>query len=117
MLEHFKIHSVVASMIASKLKTADQWRPSPDAPNDEEAREYQCVILDKISTEEFHIREKSLSLTARLSQKSGRFNMYKNVFGRGHLSAMLHVFAGPLFKAALLFLHCYMFLKEYSVIL
>eukprot|EP00969_Alexandrium_andersonii_P092561 4086430-Alexandrium_andersonii.AAC.1 len=42
MIEHYKCESVVLAIIAEKLKTHDGWRPCPDAPLEEKAREYDC---------------------------------------------------------------------------
>lgn len=72
MLDHFKIESAVASMVASKLKAPEQWRPSPDCPENLEAREFEVTVLDEQTSEMVWIKEKITKLKAELGKQEAQ---------------------------------------------
>ncbi len=72
MLEHYKMESIVASVVAEKLKGSSEWRMNPDAPTDPNAKEFLVVVSDEESLEAVWLRERVTVMQMKLEQEEAR---------------------------------------------
>ena len=72
MLDHYKMESIVSSVVAEKLKTPAEWRMCPDAPTDGNAKEFAILVVDEQSSEVIWMRERLTKMTAMLQQEEAK---------------------------------------------
>lgn len=70
LLEHFKLESVVQSIIIAKGSDANTWRPNVDAPGCVEGREYLVTVLEEIDQELSFLKTKATTLHAELDRQA-----------------------------------------------
>ncbi len=72
LLEHFKMEAVVAGIVADRQKRNEGMRPCADAPEIEEAMEYEVTVLDEQTEEHIWLKEKITQLKCEIEAQQAK---------------------------------------------